>query len=251
MSRLTLIAALAACVSSAASAQSSLGVTGIEVDLGGFTSQGGGTSFQGDVTLDVAITEYHGLQGDLAWVETGNGAVGRIAAHAYMTPRSGQKYGLFAMMGDVNGRSVTYGAIGIEGLFELSENAGLGGFTGLALGSEDGLDAIFAGLDASYYASNSIRLDAGLQVTEYDEAGFQAIGTEASLSLRYAPEGQPFALTAGLVHDMLTGPDGAPSETRAEVSLSWRFGTINSSLPTTKPLRTGDPVMPLIRRGLY
>jgi len=251
MSRLSLIAAMAFCVASGASAQSSLGVTGIEVGLGGFSHQGGGASFQGEVVLDVAVTQDHGLQGDLAWVETGHGAVGRIGAHAYMTPRPGQKYGLFAMVGDVNGRALTYGTAGIEGMFELSDRAALGGYAGAGLGSADGLDLIFAGLEGTYRTSDALRLDGGLQLTEYDEADFRAIGTEARLALRYAPEGQPFAATAGIVHDMLTGPDGAPGETRAEVTLSWRFGTINGRAPTTRPLRTADPFLPLIRRGLY
>jgi len=251
MSRLSLIAALAVMFASGASAQSSLGVTGIEAGLGGFSQSGGGASFQGAITLDVAVTEAHGLQGDLAWVETGRGAVGRIGAHAYMTPLAGRKYGLFGMVGDLNGRSLTYGALGIEGMFEVSDRAALGGYTGLGLGSADGLDLIFAGVEGTYVATGALRLDGGLQVTEYDEAGFRAIGTEARLALRYAPGGQPFVATAGVVHDMLTGRDGAPGETRAEVTLSWRFGTINGRAPTSRPFRTADPFLPLIRRGLY
>lgn len=251
MSRLSLIAAMAFCVASGASAQSSLGVTGIEVGLGGFSHQGGGPSFRGDVVLDVAVTEAHGLQGDLTWVESGNGAVGRIGAHAYMTPRPGQKYGIFGFLGDVNGRSLTYGGGGIEGMFEVSDRAALGGNVGIGYSNADGLDVIFAGVEGTFVASDALRLDGGLQVTEYDEAGFRAIGTEARLALRYAPEGQPFAATVGIVQDMLTGPDGAPGETRAEVTLSWRFGTINGRAPTTRPFRTADPFLPLIRRGLY
>lgn len=250
MSRLSLATVLAISLTSAASAQSSLGITGVEFGLGGFTHQGGGMSFQGEVALDVAVTEYHGLQGDLAWVESGNGAVGRIGGHLYMTPNPGQKYGLFALMGDVNGRALTYGGFGVEGMVEVSNTAAIGGYAGLVLGSAEGLDVIYGGVEGSWSASDSLRIDLAAQVAEYDEAGFRAIGTEARAALRYAPEGQPFAVTAGLVHDMLTGPDGAPGRTRAELGVSWRFGTINAT-PTTRPFRTGDPVLPLIRRGLY
>lgn len=251
MSRLPLFAAMAFVVASAASAQSSLGVTGIEVGLGGFSQQGGGASFEGSVTLDVAITEAHGLQGDATWVATSGGEVGRIGGHLYMTPQPGQKYGLFAMVGDVNGRSLTYGAAGIEGMFEVSDRAAIGGYGGVGLGSVDGLDLIFAGIEGTFTASDSLRLDGGVQITEYDEAAFSAFGTEARLALRYAPAGQPLAATVGVVHDMLTGRDGAPGQTRAEITLSWRFGTINSAEPTSRPFRTPDPFLPLIRRGIY
>ena len=251
MSRLTLIAAFAVCVTSTASAQSSLGITGAELGFGGFSQSEGGTSFAADITLDVAVTEYHGLQGDLAWVETNSGAVGRVGAHVYMTPLPGQKYGLFALVGDANGRAMTYGALGIEGMFEVSDTLALGGYAGAGIGSNDGLDVIFAGFEATYALSQDFRLDGGVQLTEYDEVGLQAIGTEAQLNVRYAPQGQPFAVTAGVVHDMLTGPDGAPGQTRAELSLSWRFGTINGAAPTSRPFRTPDPFLPLVRRGLY
>ncbi|MDJ1008139.1 MAG: hypothetical protein QNJ13_09990 [Paracoccaceae bacterium] len=251
MSRLSLIAALAVCVASPASAQSSLGVTGIELGLGGFSQSDGGASFHGDIVLDVAVTEFHRLQGDLAWVESGRGAVGRLGGHVYMTPQDGQKYGLFAMLGDANGRDLTYAAGGIEGMFEVTDRTALGGYAGLGIGSDEGLDVIFGGVEGTFQASDFVRIDGGVQVSEYDEAGFQAIGTEARLNLRYAPAGQPFAVTAGLVHDMLTGEDGEPGETRAELTLSWRFGSTASTAPTDRPFRTADPFLPLIRRGLY
>ncbi len=251
MSRLSFFAALAICVSSSVSAQSSLGITGFEATAGGFSGNDGGTSFSANLTLDVAVTEYHGLQGDLACVDTPSGAVGRVAGHIYMTPRPGQKYGVFALVGDVNDRSLTYAAAGIEGMFEVSDRTAIGGYAGAGMGSVDGLDVIFGGFEASHVLSDSLRLDAGIQITEYDEIGLQAIGTETRLGLRYSPKGQPFSISAGVVNDMLTGPDGAPSETRAEVNLSWRFGTINGTAPTSRPFTTPDPILPLVRRGLY
>jgi len=252
MSRLTLTAALALHVfASAASAGTGLGVTGIEMSLGGVSQSDGGASISAEIVLDVAVTGHHGLQGDLAWIETNTGAVGRIGAHLYMTPVPGQKYGLFAVVGDVNDRSLTYGSAGIEGMFEATDRLALGGYTGIGMGSEDGLDVIFGGFEGTFVASDTLRLDGGVQITEYDEARFRAIGTEARIALRYSPADQPFAVTAGLVHDMLTGPDGAPGRTRAEVMFSWNFGTLNSAEPTTRPFRSADPFLPLIRRGLY
>lgn len=251
MSRLPIIAALALCVSSAASAQSSLGVTGAELSFGGFSQPGGGTSFDAEIVLDVAVTEAHGLQGDLAWIETNSGAVGRIGGHLYMTPIAGQKYGLFGVVGDVNGRDLTYAAVGIEGMFEVSDDLALGGYVGAGVGSADGLDVIFAGIEATYNVTDALRLDGGVQLTEYDEVGLQAIGTEARLNLRYSPKGQPFAVTAGVVQDMLTGPDGEAAQTRGEIKLSWNLGTINGAEPVSRQLRTADPFLPLIRRGMY
>lgn len=251
MSRLPLFAALAVFLTSSASAQSSLGVTGGEFSFGGFSQADGATSLTGEIALDVAVTEYHGLQGDLAWVDTNAGAVGRIGGHAYMTPLPGQKYGVFALIGDVNDRSLTYAALGIEGMFEVSDALAFGGFAGAGVGSDDGMDVIFAGFEGTYAVSDNLRLDGGVQFSEYDELGFQAVGTEARLNLRYAPKGQPFAVTAGVVQDFLTGPDGGPTETRVEMALSWRFGTINGAAPTSRPFRTPDPILPIIRRGLY
>ncbi|MEO1238900.1 MAG: hypothetical protein AAFW64_04405 [Pseudomonadota bacterium] len=246
-----LITALAVCVSSAASAQSSLGVTGAELSFGGFSQTGGTTSFDAEIVLDVAVTEAHGLQGELAWIETNSGAVGRIGAHIYMTPIAGQKYGLFGVIGDVNGRELTYAVVGIEGMFEVSDDLALGGYVGAGVGSADGLDVIFAGFEGTYNVSDTLRLDGGVQITEYDELGLQAIGTEARLNLRYSPKGQPFAVTAGVVQDMLTGPDGAEAQTRGEIKLSWSLGSINGAEPVSRQLRTADPFLPLIRRGIY
>lgn len=251
MSRLSLCAALMCFVTSTASAQSSLGMTGIEASVGGISHAQGGASFVAGLNLDVAVTQHHGLQGDLAWVETPGGAVGRVAGHLYMTPMAGQRYGVFAVVGDVNDRALTYGAAGIEGMFELTDRTALGGYAGAGMGSDDGLDVIFAGLEATHVFTDSFRADAGLQITEYDEMDFQAIGTETQLNLRYAPVGQPMALTAGLSHDILFGRDGQPGQTRAQISLSWSLGGINTSEPTTRPFRTPDPILPLIRRGLY
>lgn len=251
MSRLSMIAALAFCFSSAANAQSSLGVTGAELSFGGFSQSQGGTSFEAEIVLDVAVTEVHGLQGDLAWIETNSGAVGRIGGHLYMTPVAGQKYGLFGVVGDVNGRDLTYAAIGIEGMFEVSDTLALGGYVGAGAGTADGLDVIFAGFEGTYMLSETLRLDGGVQVTEYDEIGLQAVGTEARFNVRYAPKGQPFAVTAGVVQDMLTGPNGAPAKTRGEIKISWSLGTINGAEPVSRQLRTPDPFLPLIRRGMY
>ncbi|MEL7104631.1 MAG: hypothetical protein AAGM21_01835 [Pseudomonadota bacterium] len=251
MSRLSMIAALAFCVTSAANAQSSLGVTGAEFSFSGFSQSTGGTSFDAEIILDVAVTQAHGLQGDLAWIETNSGAVGRIGGHLYMTPIAGQKYGLFGVVGDANGRDLTYAAVGVEGMFEVTDALALGGYVGAGVGSADGLDVIFAGVEGTYALSDALRLDGGVQLTEYDEVALQAIGTEARLNVRYSPKGQPFAVTAGVVQDMLTGPDGAAAQTRGELKLSWSLGTINGAEPVSRQLRTADPFLPLIRRGIY
>ena len=251
MSRLSFFAALAMCVSSSVSAQSSLGITGFEATVGQQAVQEGGTSLTANLTLDVAVTEHHALQGDLAWVDTPSGAVGRVAGHIYMTPRPGQKYGVFAMIGDVNDRSLTYAAAGIEGMFEVSDRTAIGGYAGAGIGSEGGMDLIFAGIEATHIVSETFHLDAGLQITEYDEVGLQAMGTEARIGAYFSPAGQPFGVRASLVHDMLSGPDGAPAETRAEIALTLSLGTANAPAPTARSFRTPDPFLPLVRRNLY
>ncbi|MEL7025812.1 MAG: hypothetical protein AAGO57_01095 [Pseudomonadota bacterium] len=251
MTRLFMIVGLFVHCAAGAAAESSLGVTGLEVGVAGISPSDGGSSISADITLDVAVSEFHGIQGELAWIETPNGAVGRVGGHLYMEPRLGQKYGFFATIGDVNDRALTYAAGGVEGMFELSDSFALGGYAGAGMGSQDGLDVIFGGLEATYVASETLRLDGGVQLTEYDEIGFQAVGALASLNMRYSPEGQPISVTAGLVHDVLSGRDGAPAVTRAEIKLSVRLGTINGREPTDRPFRTPDPFLPLVQRGLY
>ena len=93
-------------------AESPLGITGAEFRLGAVAqdtgaaqaSLGGIQSFDaidpvlGFAAVNVAVTDAHGFQGDVLLEDGPGGAIGRLGAHVFMTPQSGQKYGLFAIL---------------------------------------------------------------------------------------------------------------------------------------------------------
>lgn len=243
-------AALFALFAQPALGQSSLGIAGVELTLGGYREADGGTSVSGELLTDVAVTNHHGLQGELAWHALPAGGVGRIGGHLYMVPRETRKYGLFAVVGDVDGRSFLYGHGGVEGMVSLSPRATLGAHAGLGFASE-GLDYIFGGVDARFRMSDALQLEAGAGLSEFDEVGFQAMGAILDLSMRYAPTGTPVSVSVGVEQDLLLGVDGAPGETRAMLRLSWRFGETNAASPLSRPFRTPDPILQLVRRGIY
>jgi len=89
-------------------AQSSLGIQGLDLQFGMIQDEGGSAQTDVKSRLDVAITEFHGFQGDVAFADTDQGLIGQLATHLYMAPRAGQKYGVFASLSDVDGRMMTW-----------------------------------------------------------------------------------------------------------------------------------------------
>ena len=97
----SVLVAIFACFAVPVAAQSSLGISGAQVSLGVVEDESGHSRTEFGALVDVAITGVHGFQGDLRFDDTQAGGVGTLAAHLYMTPREGQKYGLFATLADV------------------------------------------------------------------------------------------------------------------------------------------------------
>lgn len=238
-------------VSFPAFAQSSLGVTGAAFSLGMVEDEGGVLRGDASAMVDVAITGYHGFQGDIEFSDAQSGIIGTVATHLYMTPKENQKYGLFAVLSDVDGRSMLYGSVGAEGMFSLGESTVVEGRGGLGWADVNGMDYVFGGLSVVQSLSPALEIELSMDVADFDEAGFSATSYDAGLAARYSPEGSPWGAYASVTHSGLTGVDSAPGETRLGLGLTLTLGTAGGTDPHSRPFRTPDPLAPLIRRGLW
>lgn len=229
-------------------AQSSLGITGVELSLGAVEDEAG--DYRGDAraVVDVAITQVHGFQGDLSYSDTGTGGIGTVAAHLYMTPTPGQKYGLFAALSDVDGRSMIYGSLGAEGMLSLGARTSIEGRAGMGWADADGLDYIFAGAALAHQLTPAITLEGSLDVADFDEAAFSATAYDLGLKATYSPEGSPWGAYVSVTQSGLSGHDDA---TRIGLGLTITLGTAGGTDPHTRLFRTPDPVGSLVRRGLW
>ncbi len=177
----TLVIAAAVFAATHASAQSSLGIQGTTLGFGGVQDEAGDIQTEADVSVDVRVTSVHGLQGDLRFSDTANGLIGQLGAHLYMAPNPGRKYGLFATLSDVDGRSMTWGMIGIEGMLSLGLDTVVEARTGLGVADTGGPDFIFAGVSLAHAVNPALELEGFLDIAEFDEAALQAVSYEAGV----------------------------------------------------------------------
>lgn len=224
-------------------AQSGLGVVGAHATLGAMD----GDAFVG-AKIDVAVTEFHGLQGDLHFADEPGGTFGILAGHAYMTPAPGQKYGLFATLGDVDGHSRSYGVTGVEGLFAVGNATSFELRTGLGASQPDGIDLIFAEAGIVQGVFPGLTVEAGLTVSEIDEIAMQTMLVEARLGAQYRPRDRALGGFAEIVHDDLAHHP-ATGRTELRVGLSLTLGRLGATAPKGRAFRTADPLRPLFRRG--
>ena len=246
-----LVVAVLMSISGPALAQSSLGITGAALSLGMTEDEAGQSRVEGMATVDVAITEVHGFQGDLRFADTAGGGIGSLGAHLYMAPREGQKYGLFATLSDIDGRAMSWGTIGAEGMLSLSDTTVLEIRGGLGAADDNGLDFIFGALTLAHALAPGLELAAALDVTDFDETALRATSYEASLRAHYSPEGAPWGVYASVSQSGLAGRDGEGGETRLGLGVTLTLGTVNGSNPQSRHFRSVDPVAPLLRRGLW
>ena len=102
-----IISALFALLAVTAFADTPLGITGSEFRIGPVAQDTGAAMGSlgsikstdrihptlGFAAVNVAITRFHGLQGDVALEDGPDGAIGRLGAHLFMTPAKGQNTG--------------------------------------------------------------------------------------------------------------------------------------------------------------
>lgn len=225
-----------------------LGISGLELSLGLVEDEAG--EHRGDArgAVTVAITEYHGFQGDVAFSDTGTGAIGTVAAHIYMMPKPGQKYGLFAALSDVDGRSMLYGSLGAEGMLSLGERTVVEGRAGMGWADTNGLDYVFAGASVAHQLTSAVELELALDIVDFDEAGFSATTYDAGITASYSPEGTPWGAYLSVTQ---SGVSGHGDETRIGLGLTLSLGASGGTDPHTRSFRTPDPVASLVRRGLW
>ncbi|MEM9426127.1 MAG: hypothetical protein AAGA06_05445 [Pseudomonadota bacterium] len=202
----------------------------------------------GRATVDVAITQYHGFQGDLAFADTATGDVGTVATHLYMAPVAGQKYGLFAALSDVDGRAMLYGSLGAEGMLALGDSTSIGAHAGMGWADTGGLDYIFAGAALAHQLTPAVEMELSLDLAEFDEPALSVTAYDVSLTATYRPEDTVWGVYAKATQSGLTDHG---SETRLGVGLSLTLGASGGVDPHTRPFRTPDPVASLVRRGLW
>lgn len=248
----TLLFVLLTSVSGPALAQSSLGITGASFSLGATEDEGGDFRLEGAAAVvDVAITSVHGFQGDLSFADTVGGGIGTVGTHLYMSPVNGQKYGLFATLSDVDGRSMLWGTLGAEGMLSLGENTVGEVRGGFGYADENGLDFIFAGVGVAHEFTSEWTLEGALDLADFDEASFRATSYDVSIKAEYSPEGSPWGAYASVAYSGLAGQDDADGELRLGLGLSVALGNIGGADTDTRLFRSPDPVAPLLRRGLF
>lgn len=250
MYRMTIAAAVALLATAPAFAQSSLGLTGAELRFGlGDTS---GSPAYAEAQIDLAITEYHGAQGDVWFTDTASGAIAGVAGHLYMTPRPGQKYGVFAFVADADGRSATYGGGGIEAMFDLGERVTVETRAGIGLTHRTGFDFIFGAASMHYALTPDITASATLALADFDEAAFSARTAEATLGLHWKPGRQPWGLFAEVSHDAFSGRSAQPGETTLRAGFTLEFGGGRGTGGAhDRKFSRPDPLRPLTKRGLF
>lgn len=234
-----------------ASAQSSLGIQGADLQFGASQDEAGKVQLDSSLRLDVAITDAHGLQGDVTFEDTDNGLIGGLGAHLYMTPVEHHKYGLFASLSDVDGRSMSWISLGAEAMIAAGEDLVFEGRAGIGFSDVQGLDYIFADGGFALALSDNLTVESHLTVAEFEEANFQAISYDTGTSLHYTASGSPWGAYASLNYSGLTGRDSRSGELRLGLGVSMSFGQIGGASPATRPFRIIDPVAPLVRRGLW
>lgn len=244
----TLLFVLLTSFSFPAFAQSSLGISGVELSLGAVEDEAGDYRGEARTVVDVAITALHGFQGDLAFSDTGTGGIGTVATHLYMKPKPGQKYGLFAALSDVDGRSMIYGSLGAEGMVSLGERTSVEARAGMGWADADGLDYIFAGAALAHQLTSAVTLEGSFDVADFDEAALSATAYDLGLKATYSPEGSPWGAYVSVTQSGLSGHDDV---TRVGLGLTITLGTAGGTDPHTRLFRTPDPVSPLVRRGLW
>ena len=248
----TLLLVLLTSVSGPALAQSSLGITGATFSLGATEDESGTYQLEGAAAVvDVAVTSVHGFQGDLSFADTAGGGIGTVGAHVYMSPVKGQKYGLFATLSDVDGRSMLWGTLGAEGMLALGETTVAEVRGGFGYADESGLDFIFAGVGVAHEFSPSWTVEGAVDLADFDEATFRATSYDVSLKAEYSAQGSPWGAYASVAYSGLSGRDDADGEVRIGVGISLSLGGLGGADTDTRLFRSPDPVAPLLRRNIF
>lgn len=236
-------------------AQDSLGIQGLQASLSYGKTDDGQTVSAGQVKLDVDITQAHGLQLDLGLIDGGNAVTGQLGAHLYMQPVQNQKYGFFAAISDMDGEAVQYltagaeGRIGLTDQFALDVHFGIGGTTSMGGTSTDQWDYVFAGGGLIYALNNATTVEARVDVAEFDELTFSAVGVDSRLRVSHRLNTSNFAIFSEVRHNTLLGSDAQPPITTLQIGFTMDLGRSSQTL-MDRPFETPTPFDQLVQRGI-
>ncbi|MCB6177472.1 hypothetical protein LHP98_04920 [Rhodobacter sp. Har01] len=247
MSRpLTLAAVLLALAPTLPAQADSLGLTWATISAGVDGDEQPFASLSGDWKIGSA----HGLQFGLGFADRPDGALLSVDAHLYLMPKPGRKYGFYASVADIDGRSVTTVEGGVAGMLALGDRTVVQARAGAGMSNAD-LDWLTVSAGLSHDVSDRLRIYGGVMLTEFDETAFRALAHEVRAGVRYRVAGAT-QVTLAVVQDGLSGRNGAPSDTRLELGVSWTFGGSGSGDPVADhAFDTPQPVDVLFRRGLF
>lgn len=233
-------------------AQSSLGLNFAEAGFGVEAGQGEAAA-SGVALGDYRITGQHGVQLDLGLADRPGGVLGQIDMHLYLSPRPDRKYGFVVSLADVDGREATVAAAGIEAMVEVSPATFLTGrgLIGYARPGDVDFIAVSGGLARAL--NDNLAVFATLDLAEFDEAHLRANAWAARIGASWQPDRSGMEWFVALAADGLTGRDEAEGEVRAELGVTWRFGAGGGAARPVaeRAFRVGQPLDPLLRRGLF
>lgn len=241
---------LALVASMPAFAQSGLGISSASVGSGFAEDESGTQRFAFASSLDVMVTPYHGLQGDLAFTDTQAGTVGSLVGHGYLTTNFDRKYGLFASLSDLDGRSLSWVTVGAEAMYDLNPATTIEGRLGLGVADSQSMDFIFGGASAYFDFGSELQLEISLNVADFDESYFRATSVETEVVARYAPKRSFCTLFAGLRSSKHFGRDGSDANIGTVFGATIELGNRAGVRPMARSFRDYDPMLQLVRRGL-
>ena len=210
-------------------------------------------SFRGHFlsSVDVRITDIHGVQGDLRFSDSGYGLIGQLIAHVYMAPSPSQKIGAFFELSDVDGHSMAWGSAGVEGIVEFGDASFLEAHIGLGAADENSLDYVFGGLALSTQLSPSVEITADVRISDIDEIAFRATALETSLVARYRSPDSNIGAFASLTKSELKGRDAASGFLRLGFGLTFDFNGSSHDRAEYRQFGQRDAIGQIVRRGLW
>lgn len=204
------------------------------------------------VTVDIALTQHHGLQGDLRFADTPGGGIGTLGAVLYLEPNARHRYGLFANLSDRRGNALAWASVGVAGMAVAGTRTTLEYHAGIGAANANGLDYVFGGAGVHHALGGGWSLSARAALASFEETAFKATGGELALGLRYRDPGGRAGMHAELVRSHLWGRNGAPVETVLRVGVTYALGPLPRAGSAPRPFfAPSDPVMQLVRRGYF
>lgn len=227
----------------AAQADSFMGFRGTEVELG-FATIGDQTMSYTNANIDVAFTDWHGIQLDLGTVSHSDHWQGQFGAHLYLNVTENAKYGFFFAYHDLDDSAAYSISGGVEGMWQLGPRTILEGRAGFGIHNPNNRDFLFAELSADYMLSDRWTLKGGISLLDLEEPGVRAQDITVSLGARYTMKSAPLAVDFAVNHTFADDHLGSPDQTGVSLALVWTPWK-GSSVDSGVRAKSFSPIKPL------